>query len=161
MERPSILAASSKSLGIPLMNWTFRKMKKPCPKNCGTMIGRYVPIHPSLLNMMYWGIMMTWKGSIIDTNMQANQKFLNLKLQRANPNAMMVEESTAPNVETMEIKNEFLKKIPNEKPAKPFHPVMKLWRENDCGRSVCADVNISELVLKEPSIIQITGKIMT
>ena len=39
-DAPSIFAASSRSRGMPRMNWTSRKTKKaPPPKKCGKMSG--------------------------------------------------------------------------------------------------------------------------
>ena len=49
------------------------------------MIGDGVLTQPSMLKMMYWGIMITWFGSIIVIIMQRNSTRFPLKFARANP----------------------------------------------------------------------------
>src|SRR5512133_213311 len=50
---PSIIAASSSSFGRLRMNCTSRNTKNASvARNFGTSIGRYVPTHPKVLNMI-------------------------------------------------------------------------------------------------------------
>jgi hypothetical protein len=96
----------------------------------------------------------------MDSSMQPNQNFLNLKLHLANPKATIAEDITAPTVATEEMKSEFLKNVPKECPANPFHPVTKFEKLNCLGSKVAAEVNISEFVLNAPISIQMTGYTM-
>jgi len=84
--QPSMVAASSSSLGTPRKNCISMKMKNgPPPKIVGTINGRYVSIHLKPLNMIYLGTSVTAAGSIMVEIMMENRGPLPLNWNRANP----------------------------------------------------------------------------
>ena len=80
-----MLAASSRSRGIPSINCMIMKINRGFAHQAGTMIGDGVLTQPNMLKMMYWGIMITWFGSIMVIIMQRNSTRFPLKFARANP----------------------------------------------------------------------------
>ncbi len=85
MVHPSILAASSKSMGIPFINCTFKKMKKPWPKKLRYNDGK-IASHPShFVKNDILGNHNDLERKHHASSIHANQKFLNLKSIRANP----------------------------------------------------------------------------
>src|SRR5690625_2499892 len=100
----------------------IKKMKNGAPKNVGKINGKYVSIHPNLLNIIYCGIITISKGNINVSNIHTNQRFLPINRILENPYAIIVEDITLPNVAINVIIKEFLKNVEKEIPANPSHP---------------------------------------
>ncbi|MNC18791.1 hypothetical protein D3C75_667080 [compost metagenome] len=91
------MADSSRSLGIPRINWISRNTKKvppvPAATRWGMTKGRYVFTQPSWWNMAYWGIISTCPGIIRVIIRMENQNFFKGKSRRAKPKATRVVDS--------------------------------------------------------------------
>jgi len=100
------------------------KIKNALPKKEGTINGLYVLIHCSFWKMIYWGIRRICPGSINVAIMHAKAMPLPLKRILENPYATMAEVIVTPTVAMVVTKTEFLKKVANVIPPKPFHPLI-------------------------------------
>ena len=99
------------------MNWTSRNMKNPSTaNNLGTIRGKYVSTHPSLLKMMYCGISLTCLGTMRVNIITENNKPENLNLSFENAYAAIEQDNTFPTMQEVEINREFKKKRPKVTP---------------------------------------------
>src|SRR5919199_1833447 len=72
---PSTRPASDSSWGMVMKNCRNKKMLNALPKKGGMSRGYNDPTHPSNLNRMKDGIMITWNGSISVASIRPNRYF--------------------------------------------------------------------------------------
>ena len=120
---PSIIAASSISLGKARINCVIRKTKKPSvAKNFGTISGKYVLTQPNWLYIIYCGISFTWIGSINVPNININQIFFSGNWSLLKAYAANEHDNKLPITAKKTIKKEFTKNLPYVTPDIPCHP---------------------------------------
>ena len=68
-----------------MKNWRSRKMNSGQPNQAGTMSGRKVSVHLSMLKSTYCGMSVTMPGNIIVPSTSMNRTFLPRARSRAKP----------------------------------------------------------------------------
>src|SRR5919202_5676110 len=111
LDAPSMLEASSSSLGMLMKNWRSRKIKKGQPNQAGTMSGRKLLTHPSSLKRMKRGTMVTSYGIIIVASTNRKRRSRPRARSRAKPKATSEQDSKLPRTLAPVTISEFLRNV--------------------------------------------------